>query len=207
MWQLLLILISISFVSCQTNCPGFSNYKNNATLLSVKIIFIKFKFKLFHLLLINQNLNEEYIFVKTSSNNIHNCERISYTLGSNNNLTAHLKDADGCCRRIDKFDSSNPDYFQHDITPLNKCSHLQSAEKVGTKLVASVGAGMDLCLFIYSCHNSQNGLYIICRHQPKLSQYLEIGKIMMSLHNASAPIPYMKKVNQSNCIFCNNCSF
>lgn len=143
----------------------------------------------------------------TFSNYTLSCERISYKVGPNNNLTAHLKDADGCCRLIDNFNSSNPDYYQHDITPLNACTHLKSAEKVRTKLVASAGTGMDLCLIIYSCHNSRNGLFILCRQQPtKVSQRIEVGEIILSLLNKSM-LYDLKKVNQSNCIFGNTCSF
>lgn len=134
--------------------------------------------------------------VYTSSSYILNCERISWTVGSNGNRTAYLKDSEGCCRRIDNFDSSNPDYYQHNITPLTQCAKLQSTELVSKKLVASTGTGINLCMIIYVCHPSRNGLLVVCRQQPQLSLWIEIGNILSSLLNLLIPVPVLKTVNQ-----------
>lgn len=143
--------------------------------------------------------------VYTTSALVINCERIKWSLGPNNNRTAYLKDAGGCCRRIENFDSSNPEYYQHDITPVSQCSYLQSREKVSKKLVAAKQSGLNLCLFIFICHPSRNGILVACRQQPKLPLWIEIGKIMTRLLNLVEPIPILKTVNQSNCIFGNSC--
>lgn len=145
--------------------------------------------------------------VYTSSSYILNCERISWTVGPNNNITAYLKDSEGCCRQINNFDVSNPDYYLHDITPLNTCSHLIATEKVGQKLVASTGTGMDLCIIVYVCHPSRNGLLVACRQQPQLTLWIVIGQILTSLLGLLLPIPVLKTVNQVDCIFFNNCFF
>lgn len=147
------------------------------------------------------------MIVYTSSSYILNCERISWTVGPNNNLTAYLKDGEGCCRRIDNFDRSNEDYYLHDITPINTCTHLQSKEKVGQKLVASTGTGLDLCLIVYVCHPSRNGLLVACRQEPELTLWIVIGRLLRSLLSLLLPIPYLKTVNQYDCILSNTCFF
>ncbi|XP_037045260.1 uncharacterized protein LOC119080794 [Bradysia coprophila] len=191
MWQILTItLISINFVAGHTNCPGFSNYKHDPTLSS--------------------HLNGEYLVVYTTSSYVLDCERISWTVGPGNNRTAYLKDADGCCRRIDNFDSSNPDYIEHDISPLSTstCSNLPSTERVSEKLIRSTASGTNLCLFVYICHLSRHGLLVSCREKPEgLPLLLMIGEIVMELLNLLLPIQVLKTVNHSNCIFTNNCFF
>lgn len=145
--------------------------------------------------------------IYTSTSYILDCERISWTIGPNGNRTAFLKDTDGCCRRIDNFDSSNTDYYQHDIIPLNQCTHLKSTEKVGKKLVATLGIGIDLCMIIYVCHPSRNGLLVVCRQLPELPILVKIGNILRNLLDLLIPVPVLKPNNQLNCIFGNTCYF
>ncbi|KAJ6635969.1 Cholecystokinin receptor, partial [Pseudolycoriella hygida] len=184
MWKKLIIsFISLGFVSCQTNCPGFSNYQNDPSLLN--------------------DLDGDFMMVYTTSAYIIDCERIQWSVGPNNNRTAYLKDANGCCRRIDNFDSSNPQYYQHDITPLNsQCSYLKSTEKVNKKLVASTGVGLDLCLIIYICHPSRHGLLVVCRQLPSPSLWTIIGKLLTTLLSLLIPTPwktlYETEINKLN---------
>lgn len=145
--------------------------------------------------------------VYTTSTNIINCERISWSLDPNNNPTSYLKDSSGCCRQITNFHSSSPDYYQHDITPLSPCTHLQSTENVAQKLVASTGAGNDLCLIVYVCHPSRHGLLVKCRQQPKLSVLTIIYQILRNLLRLVLPIPVLQTVNQNSCVFPNDCFF
>ncbi len=149
--------------------------------------------------------------VYTSSSYILKCERISWTVGPNNDRTATLKDSDGCCRRIDNFDSSNQQYLEHNITPTNgQCPRLQTTEKVNKKLVASIrGTSAEpdqFCLLAYICHPSRNGLLVLCRQEATGSTWIAIGELLVNLLSSlNIVIPSLKQVNQSDCIFHNTC--
>ncbi|XP_037045261.1 uncharacterized protein LOC119080795 [Bradysia coprophila] len=184
---LILTLTSIGLVTGDTNCPGFSNYLNNVTLLN--------------------ELNGEYLVVFTTSAYVLNCERISWSLDENNNPTAYLKDSTGCCRQITKFDESNQDYYQHYITPLSVCTRLKSTENVAKKLVASVGTRTELCLVIYICHSSRYGLLIVCRQPPQPSLLFSLHQTLNNLFSLLVPIPVLRTVNQNNCVFPHDCYF
>lgn len=143
--------------------------------------------------------------VYTTSPSVIDCERILWSLGPNKNRTANLKDGGGCCRHINNFDSSNPEYYQHDITPVSQCSHLQRTERVRKKLVAARQTGSNLCLFTFICHPSRNGILVACRQQPQLTLWIEIGKLLTSLLSLIVPVAILKSVNQYNCIFGDTC--
>lgn len=147
--------------------------------------------------------------VYTSSAYILECERINWTVGPNNNRTANLKDAAGCCRHIDNMDTSNSQYIEHDITPTSSCTRLESKERVSKKIVGSTGAGLDLCLIVYVCHPSRNGLLVMCRQPPTWWIWFAIGQVLASLLNLLnlTATTFFQTVNQSNCLFLGNCQF
>lgn len=187
MWQVLLLtLISVGFVRSDTNCPGWSIYQHDPTLLS--------------------KLNGEYQVIYTTSYAI-DCERFSWTLGSTNNRTAYLKDAEGCSRRIDNFNLSNPDYYELDMTPLSTCIHLPSTERLSGKIIRSSADSTNLCLFIYFCRPSRYGLSVYCRQKPQLTLLTTILQILLELISLVLPIPVFKTVKQSSCNFTNTSFF
>lgn len=145
--------------------------------------------------------------VYTTSDYVINCEQISWTVGPDNDRTAYLKDADGCCRRIDNFDSSNPNYFEHDISPVSNCTTLQSTERVSKKLITNVLRGANNCLFIYICHPSRNGILVACRQKPDVTLLTWIVMNLVNLLKGILQTPTIKLVNQTSCIFTNNCFF
>lgn len=149
------------------------------------------------------------MMVQTSSSYVLNCERILWSVRPDGNRTAYLKDANGCCRRVDKFDSSNSDYFEQDITPTTKCTNLKSTERVSKKLIKIAKSDTNLCLFIYICHPSRDGILVTCRKEPEPSLVDTILETVDDLVNLVLPINLykMKTIKQTECVFANNCFF
>ncbi|XP_037048426.1 uncharacterized protein LOC119082870 [Bradysia coprophila] len=183
MWQILtIVLISICVVAGNGGCPGFAGYKHNPS-------YLKY-------------LDGDLVMVYTTSTYVLECEQIAWTVCPHGKRTASLKDATGCQRVIDNFDTSNPEYIQHTISPVTTCSKLPSTEVVRKKLFKKVTTCDNLCIFIAICHPSRNGILVACRKAPRDILLRNLGTTLTKLVGSSASI---KTINQANCIFGNTC--
>ncbi|KAG4077712.1 hypothetical protein HA402_004171 [Bradysia odoriphaga] len=185
MWQILTIaLISIGVVASNGVCPGFASYKHNPS-------YLKY-------------FDGDLVMVYTTSSYVLECEQITWTVcPEDGKRTASLKDTSGCQRVIDNFDTSNPEYIQHTISPVTTCAKLPSTEVVRQKLFKKVTTCDNLCIFIAICHPSRNGILVACRKTPRAILLRNLGTALTNLVGSSASI---KTINQANCIFGNTCT-
>ncbi|XP_037048427.1 uncharacterized protein LOC119082871 [Bradysia coprophila] len=183
MWQILTItLISIGVTAGNGVCPNFERYRHNPS-------YLKY-------------LDGELVMVYTTSSYVLECEQISWTVCPNGKRTATLKDAAGCRRVIDNFDTSNPEYIQHTMSPVTTCVKLPSTRIVRKKLFKKVTTCDNLCIFIAICY-PRNGILVACRKPPRDILMRNLGTTLANLVGSSASV---KPINQANCVFGSTCS-
>lgn len=135
------------------------------------------------------------------------CERSTWTIGANNNVTANVESSNGCCMQIDNFVSSNKVNYQYNITPRTpNCGAITSTESVSMKLVAKSGIGEGLCLILSFCRASRHGLLVMCRQQNPTTALDMILQVLVKLISILI-LPQLNVVNQFSCIFGNTCIY
>lgn len=213
MLQLLLMaFIAISVVYCQKNCPIYSEFKNDASLIKVKICFSKFPVRIIakQFFCLYQELSGGPFYkIFTTGASIADCQLQIFTIAPNNNIVSGYLQSSDYCLHLTNCDSSNPAYYQCDLIPLTS-GHptLPSTQRNRVKLVAKIGTGDKLCLIYSYCRATEDGVYLLCRKPPKFVDTLlsDVLQLLRRLIGLLTPLPDLRRINQAKCIFSKKCS-